>query len=389
MDTHKIFMDFLENSAIFLSMGYARRMILPGGEDCVVHAISRCVRQAWLCGRDVGSGKDYEHRRGWVKERIQYLAGVFAVEVCAYAIMSNHSHMVLWCRPSVAASWSAEEVARRWLMVFGAHKREWTEQEIAGFAKDDKEIAKWRERLGSVSWFMRCLNETIARMANKEDGCKGRFWEGRFKSQLLADDGAVLACMAYVDLNPVRARMVESLEESEFTSAMDRITGKQGRARMKMIQDDKTQDSRGEEKGQADNHGSGATSKMPMVHTDELAKARDEAQADAWLCPMGEAAGRHTVLDISLDGYLALVEWTGQALRADKRGALPEGMRPMLEQMDLDVVAWVETVREFGRIYHRVVGKEQRLRENAGVHGQRWVAGVRSGRGVYREAAVG
>ena len=69
-------------------MGYARRMIVPGGEDRVVHAISRCVRQAWLCGRDAGTGKDYEHRRGWVKERIQYLAGVFAVEVCAYAVMT-------------------------------------------------------------------------------------------------------------------------------------------------------------------------------------------------------------------------------------------------------------------------------------------------------------
>ena len=62
-------MDFLENYVTILSMGYARRMIVPDGEDCVVHAISRCVRQAWLCGRDAGTGKDYEHRRGWVKER--------------------------------------------------------------------------------------------------------------------------------------------------------------------------------------------------------------------------------------------------------------------------------------------------------------------------------
>ena len=363
-------------------------MIVPTGEDCVVHVISRCVRQAWLCGKDKATGRDYEHRRGWVRDRIRYLADVFAVEVCAYAVMSNHSHMVLWCRPAVAAAWSAEEVARRWLMVFGPRQREWTDAEIAGLAKDDKQIAQWRDRLGSVSWFMRCMNEAIARQANKEDGCKGRFWEGRFKSQLLADDGAVLACMAYVDLNPVRAKVAGSLEESEFTSVFDRITGKRGRAKVKKIQDDKTQDASGEDEVQAGDGGRGATGKLPVVHSGEMARAREEAVADAWLCPMGEAADRHTVLEMSLDGYLALVEWTGQELRAGKRGALPVGMRSILEKLDLDVDGWVETVKEFGRIFHRVAGREANLRARARERGQRWVAGVKRGRGVYRSAAA-
>ena len=359
-------------------------MIVPGGEDCVVHAISRCVRQAWLCGKDKATGRDYEHRRGWVKERIQQLAGVFAVEVCAYAIMSNHSHMVLWCRPSVAAMWTAEEVARRWLMVFGPRGREWTDGEIAGFAKDEKQVAEWRARLSSVSWYMRCLNEYIARQANKEDGCKGRFWEGRFKSQLLADDGAVLACMAYVDLNPVRAKMAERLEESEFTSVFDRIVGKRGRAKVLKTEDGETEDRRGDEDGKATHAGD-----EPSAVAEEMARAREEAVADAWLGPMGEATGQHTVLDMSMDGYLALVEWTGHALRADKRGALPREMVPLLGKLDLDVAAWVETVREFGRIYHRVAGREERLRARARAHGQRWVAGVKSGRGVYRVATIG
>jgi REP element-mobilizing transposase RayT len=355
-------------------------MIVPDGEDCVVHVISRCVRQAWLCGKDKATGRDYGHRRGWVKDRIQQLAGVFAVEVCAYAVMSNHSHMVLWCRPGVAAAWSAEEVARRWLMVFGPRRRAWTEQEIAGFARDDKQVAEWRARLSSVSWFMRCLNECIARQANKEDGCKGRFWEGRFKSQLLADDGAVLACMAYVDLNPVRAKVAGSLEESGFTSVKDRITGKRGREKVKKTEDLKTKDRRGE--GRANKR-----EESPEAVA-EMARALEEAEADAWLCPMGEGAGRQTVLDMSLEGYLALVEWTGQAIREDKRGALPEGTRTILGQMELDVEAWVETVREFGRIFHRVAGKEQRLRARAGERGQHWVAGVRRGRRVYRKEAV-
>jgi REP element-mobilizing transposase RayT len=192
------------------------------------HCISRCVRRAFLCGEDKYSGKNFEHRRVWLVERIRLLSQVFAIDVCAYAIMSNHYHLVLHVNTASAESWSDEEVAQRWIALYKAPLlvSRWLAGELKSKAEINKTlelIDEWRERLQDISWFMRNLNEFVAREANKEEGCKGRFWEGRFKSQALLDEKALLSCMAYVDLNPVRADMAQSLEESEFTSIYERI----------------------------------------------------------------------------------------------------------------------------------------------------------------------
>lgn len=85
-------------------------------------------------------------------------------------------------------------------------------------------INVWRERLANLSWFMKRLNEYIARQANKEDQCTGHFWEARYKSQALLTEEALLSCMAYVDLNPVRAAIADTPAHSAHTSIKERIT---------------------------------------------------------------------------------------------------------------------------------------------------------------------
>ncbi len=209
-------------------MTRARRELIALESTPYYHCISRCVRRAFLCGEDSLTGNNYEHRKIWVTDRLRELAGLFAIDICAYAVMSNHYHLVLRIDRRKAESWDDHMVIDRWAVLFKPPLLVLNYQK--GLSQSDAEIRaarelvwKWRERLTDISWFMRCLNEHLARRPNEEDCCRGRFWEGRFKSQALLDEAAVLTCMSYVDLNPVRARLAETPETSEFTSIQQRI----------------------------------------------------------------------------------------------------------------------------------------------------------------------
>ncbi len=162
-----------------------RRFLIDPTEVGTYHCINRCVRRSFLCGSDLISGKNYDHRRQWIQDRIQFLAGRFGVDVLGFAVMSNHLHVVLRNRPDVVAGWSDDEVARRWWDIFpkrrdrDGHPKEPTAAELLMITSDAVRLAEIRQRLSSVSWFMRCLVEPIARSANREDLCSGRFWNGR------------------------------------------------------------------------------------------------------------------------------------------------------------------------------------------------------------------
>ena len=210
-------------------MALPRSKYIQDGQEGVYHCFSRCVRRAFLYGFDPLTSRDFSHRKAWLVERLRLLAALFAIEVCAYAIMENHYHLILRTRPDIVALWSDREVATRWLTLFPQHRdisgapMPPTEKEITALADRPERIAELRKRLCSLSWFMGRLNEFIARAANREDKVKGRFWESRFKCQALLDDAATACCMVYVDLNTICAGLAGTPEESDYTSIQERI----------------------------------------------------------------------------------------------------------------------------------------------------------------------
>lgn len=207
-------------------MTYPRsHLVDPSGG--LYHVCSRCVRRAFLCGFDSESGYNYEHRRQWIEDRILFLSDVFAVDLFGYAVMSNHYHLVIEVIPSRVDSWSDEVVADNWLALFPREDEQNLSLRKQLLLQNPERLSLLRGRLGSLSWFMRCLNEPIARLANKEDHCKGRFWEGRFKSQRILDESGLLAAMVYVDLNPIRARLTSDIEDSQHTSLHKRLKQQQ------------------------------------------------------------------------------------------------------------------------------------------------------------------
>ena len=178
-------------------MTRARKHLVCLDETPYYHVTARCVRRAFLCGFDNATGKSYEHRRGWVEDRIRALTSLFSVEIAAYAVMSNHYHLVVRIDKSAPLSWSDEDVVERWTSLFKGPLliQRYRAGEALGKAEQEtvrEIVAVYRSRLGCLSWFMRCLNEPIARKANDEDGCKGHFWEARFHSQLCAPIGHCL-----------------------------------------------------------------------------------------------------------------------------------------------------------------------------------------------------
>jgi REP element-mobilizing transposase RayT len=309
------------------------------------HCVSRCVRRAFLCGKDSQSGQDFEHRRQWIEDRLLSLSNIFAIDIAAYAIMSNHYHVVLHIDQQKAEAWSALEVCTQWHQLFSGFSL--SSRFLAGEALSSIEdqhlnlkVEAWRLRLMDISWFMRCLNEPIARQANQEDKATGRFWEGRFRSQALLDEKALAACMAYVDLNPIRSRMAETPETSHHTSVKLRI----------QLQ----------------------TLSNP-VNPEAVAAQPSELLPFAGYPRNKMPKG----LPFRYSDYLELVDWTGRILREDKKGYIPEHLPDILTRLNIDPRHWVYLAKDFESPFKSLVGSAYKIRQACEQMGKNWAHGVR------------
>jgi hypothetical protein len=314
------------------------------------------------------TGNDYEHRKIWVVERLTELSEVFAIEVCAYAVMSNHCHLVLRVDQQKAQSWSEEQVMVQWEKLFSIpvlvqQYREGTDSAAVAI-EAKKIIVEWRSRLMDISWYMRSLNEHLARRANEEDRCTGRFWEGRYKSQALLDEAAVLTCMSYVDLNPIRAGICDTPEASDFTSIQQRIRQWQQKWQQTQLQ----------------NHKAKSTLEKSNNVVVPLMRLVKQSQD-----PHRNAIG-YTTKD-----YLELVDWAGRAIRDDKRGAIPNSIPPVLERLKLNPKTFLAFVGKTsfnlpGKIrqqHSKALGSVEHLKTLASQLGQKFICGLSDARRLY------
>ncbi|WP_116810100.1 transposase [Steroidobacter cummioxidans] len=328
-------------------MGYPRKLLISLEDTPYYHVVARCVRRAWLWGYDAYASKDYSHRKAWVVHRLRHLADVFAIELCAYAIMSNHYHLVLRVDRQRIAGWSHAEIVTRWTQLFSAPPliERWQDGRASAAEQMMAEqlIERWRLRLIDISWYMRCLNEYLARRANAEDECTGRFWEGRFKSQALLDDTGLLTAMAYVDLNPVRAGIAATPEESEFTSI---------HARLRQF-------------------------RRESLRPRQPQSGRAGGQVPPPLVPFSQSAGPdRSRIPMEFLDYLQLLDWSGRRRRAGKPGAIEQDLPSVLARLQIDADAWLRTMRPGGNLFGRAIGRLERLRAHARRLGQCWIRGV-------------
>lgn len=299
-------------------MTLPRRRLIDPDHTPYYHCVSRCVRRAFLCGEDRFTGVNFDHRRGWIEARLYALSEVFCIDLCAYAVMSNHYHVVLRINTERLEGLSDAEVVQRWTRLHRLPE---------GFENQSPDqqaavVECWRQRLGSISWYMKSVNEPLARMANREDGCKGRFWEGRFRSQALLDESALLKCMVYVDLNPVRSGIASTPERSAHTSVRARI------------------------------------------------KRRDRG-----LAPMQGERTAGDALPIGHLDYLKLVDDTGRQLRHGKRGRIDPDLAPILERLNASG-GWLEELRHLSRRYCRAIGSTASLITYRDAVGQQRLRGL-------------
>jgi hypothetical protein len=327
-------------------MTMARAHLVDSAVTRWYHCVTRCVRRAFLLGEGAGN------RKQWIENRLEELAEIFAISVGGFSVMDNHLHVLVRLDPDVATAWSDEEVVRRWGKLFPPRDKSrqplpvtkaWVEWRL----KDIAWVATARTRLQSLSWFMKCLKEPLARLANREDQTRGAFFESRFKSVAILDDESLLATCTYIDLNPVAAGIAVVPEASPHTSITTRADHAKAQGRAGDLKEAE--------------HGSVAGSNSSAGLEESI-----------WLCPIEDRreldSSREGMLQgFSLGNYLLLVDYTGRLFREGKTVISAE-LTGILNRLGTTAESWQARLEKLksGRLLGRFfAASRERLREAA------------------------
>lgn len=349
----------------------SRYELFKSDEMAIVHVMNRTVRRCFLMGQDSITGKNYDYRKDWIEQRMEHLAKYFGIDVLSYSILSNHFHLVLRQRPDIVKTWSDTEVAQRWLMLCPKKKnkdgspKDPTEPQLNAIRNNPAKLQEIRSRLSDISWWMRLMCQNIAQRINRDDDEKGKVWQNRYQAVRLLDAASLLACAAYVDLNPIRAAMAETLEQSDFTSIQRRIQalkesleaeclGSLAKDAVALI-------------GQ-----SALPSTLPIQTAFQPSKARDRAIAPVHLDELldalqvmpsstGYRCSDRGFLNMSQVDYIELLDWTARLVVPGKTGSTPVDAPPVFERLNLglSVAAWTELVSNFCKLFSHVAGRPQ------------------------------
>ena len=347
-----------------------RAEVFSPDEIAICHVMSRVVRRCFLLGDDPVSGKNFDHRKLWIEEQLTRLSTCFGIDLLCFSILSNHFHLVLRSRPDVVAMWDDTQVARRWLMLCPIRKdgsgraMEPSEPELNSIRHDPQKLALIRLRLSDISWWMRLLCQNIGRRANTEDEQLGKFFQGRYRAVRLLDDAAILACAAYVDLNPIRAALAQTLEQSDHTSVQRRIEALQ--CAVSAVEDSvaSAADQLGAEPSSTTERAlpqPTAEVRRPdqMLSPVEIDELRDELGSRPSSTP-GRCSDKG-FLNISAVEYVELLDWTARQTAPGKLGTTPADAPPILERLWLQPDTWRGLVSNFGRLFHTVAGRAQTI----------------------------
>ena len=336
----------------------ARQDVFSPNEIACVHVMNRAVRRCFLLGDDPISGKNFDHRKRWMESKLELHAANFGIDLLGYAILSNHFHLLLRSRPDVVASWSDNEIARRWWMLCPKRKKadgsaeKPNPAEIKSITGDPAKVEEVRSRLSDISWWMRLLCQHVGQRANRETGEEGKFWQDRFRAVRLLDESAMLACVAYVDLNPIRAELAETIEQSDFTSAQKRLEAL-------LLQTVSAKIDQGNCVTPPDHC-------LAPVHCDERS-----AELGTCVSRGGSRCSEKGFLNMTAADYLQLLDWTAREVASGKSGTTPADAPTLLERVGLKPASWLALVRDFGRLFHHVAGQPHQIASTKSRHSKR------------------